>query len=511
MKTPFIHRGMFAESLRRLRLAGILLTAIPLALAIPRVFFAIVGSSPYYAYNFIDIYPFLYALPFVAPPVLMAILFTAQTKRCDSDFYHSLPLTKRCLCTTWLVAVISWLSIIVIGSSAVVWSLSLLRKPIDSVSALLPIGGVFLASLMVTAVLFLAYALSGNTVTTLFFTVIVLFAPIAMAYMLSLPLSEYNPVISVEAADLTQYQLLYGNEDKPLTWVVTALITVVCLLLGYAAAAKRRSELAGQAATTRALQTVLRLILAYVFCLPALYAVFFDSDAWLAVLCYVFALTVYFLFELFTTKKAKNMLKAIPWLSVLVVLNVLTVIGMNISQVLVYRFSPTADDVHSISITELHEFYTENDKYYTLSWNEEVSVDIEEIYKSTENGTDDIPPDDLGSADSYYSPDDFWFYESVYHDYHAEEIELTDKALIAVACEALSRNLEYSKSDHYRIVDRMIENDVCEVYYRVTIAYHSDLTTQYRTVWLYSGEFVELFDAVLGEWAHIPNRYGAPI
>lgn len=396
MKKLGIHRGLYVESLRRLRLATILLAAIPTAImatvllvVIMEAYKDLLHSYAVSYESFIEVYWFLPALPFIVPVILSAVLLSQQNKRCDSDFYHSLPLTKCELSVTWLAAIATASVFVVLSSSLVVFGIDLINPEtyFESWSAvLLPVFGACLASLMVTTVLFLSYHISGNTVTALFAAAILIFAPHLITAAFSTAIAEQVSVVSAETLNTFQYVTLFWSYDSVITWLVTIAITVVCFLLGVLAANRRPSEVAGQAAVSKALQIILRLSLSFVVCLPALLIILegWWADELIVWVCYVLAVVVYMLFELFTTKKAKNMLKSLPWLGVLAVMNVVAILVVNMMVSSINNFCPTADEIDSVSVTELVEFrYDES-----LSDNACVSATIFPIYQAIYNNSD---------------------------------------------------------------------------------------------------------------------------
>ena len=86
-------------------------------------------------------------------------------------------------------------------------------------------------------------------------------------------------------------------------------------------------------------------------------------DGFLIAFDYLFAVVVYFLYELITTRSAKQLLRAVPWLGVLAALNVICVVMIGIVMPLaVNSFEPTADSVDSISAAYILQGYLDSIK-----------------------------------------------------------------------------------------------------------------------------------------------------
>ncbi len=480
MKTTLIHRGLYVESLRRLRLAMILLAAIPTMIIVTVQAATILDAywdlaEGYKIYrssyeSFIELFWFLPVLPFIVPVILSAILFSQQNKRCDSDFYHSLPLTKTQLNATWLAAAATGSAAVTLASSLVVLALDLI-DPTSYVPAwdavVLPVFGACLAALMVTAVMFLSYQISGNTVSALFTAAILIFAPHLITLALSEPIASEVSVVSVEILNTFQYFTLFWQYEKVSAWIVTTIVTVLCVLIGLWAASRRPSEAAGQAAVSKPLQIILRLSAAFVACLPAI--IMAVEDAWYEIefilVFYVLALVVYFLFELFTTKKAKNMLKAIPWLGVLAALNVVAILGIQWSVFAINSFCPTADEIKSVSVTKLVTY-----DYYELGY----------------------------SDDACIANTRFDLYSIVYNRSDCTEVKLTDDLSKDIVATALDRNLEDNETHEYVYYDEPyyesypFENED----YLIEVEICTGMITRARLIWVNNGQLKALLTAI---------------
>ncbi len=492
MKTSLIHGGLYKESLRRLRVATILLAAVPAALVITVLLVNLFNSyrdlvEGYRIFtdsydSFIEVFVLLPALPFVVPVILSAVLFSQQNKRCDSDFYHSLPLTKRQLSITWFAAVVTSTAFVVLASSIAVFAVDIInpaREMPDWDAVVLPVFGALLAALMVAAVLFLSYQISGNAVSALFTTALIVFAPHLITLTLSFAVSNNVWVVSVETLNTFQYFTLFWEYRDGIAWIVTALSTVVCTFVALWLAGRRKSEVAGQAAISKGLQTVLRLTASFIVCLPAvlLWVNNDNYDTPFVWIFYVLAVVVYMLFELFTTKKAKNMIKSLPWLGILAALNIVAVFGTQAVVWNIQNFCPETDEIESVRVTELQ------------------SVDY-----------------DIGS-DACIPITIFHIYNNLYNNSECTEVELTDNASKAAVSKALKENLgvddavndSWYSADMYPYYDYMIDYDR----YAIEVEIDTGLITRTRILRVTNAQLKTLLGAI-DEIEPLPtsNYYG---
>jgi ABC-2 type transport system permease protein len=129
---------------------------------------------------------------------------------------------------------------------------------------------------------------------------------------------------------------------------------------------KRKSESAERSAPNTVLQTIYRISCAMVICLipcSMIYSQYIEEsesssiiDLFLIVLFYLFALLVYFIYELITTRKWKNLLSAIPSLGFLVLLNLVFIFSVITVHNKALDFEPSADEIRSIRLVSNDHF-----------------------------------------------------------------------------------------------------------------------------------------------------------
>ncbi len=395
MKTPLFHRAMYRQTLRQFRVVGITM------LMLFTVFeeFSLLVSGDWFPINFHygfvsfhNVHPSLIAIPYVVPFILTLFAFQFQSSRRESDFYHSLPITKKALSFTQITAVVTWSAIVVFGSSLVIGTTAMFCHIGDPTSVaadelvgvaafiasyLLPALGdialktlaCFAACLFVTMLTFLSAQLSGNTISTALTTAILLAAPhfilftLTDCYVGNVPIlpSDYRYSASL---NLGSYNLLYGNSRSIAAWIVTLAMTVVLFLLGMRFASRRASETAGKAGSTNAVQIILRTLLALTCSMPAISTIIDDGffvDFAVVGVIYLGVIAVYFLFELFTTRKPKALIGAAKWLLLVLLLNVMCIVGVNLAIDATYSYQPDPDEIESVSVVHIGELYKDDE------------------------------------------------------------------------------------------------------------------------------------------------------
>jgi ABC-2 type transport system permease protein len=155
-------------------------------------------------------------------------------------------------------------------------------------------------------------------------------------------------------------------------------MAVILMIVGMFLFVRRKSDSAGFSAPNKFLQTTYRIIIALIVCLLPIYMIFQNivnknpftgSTLFEYFIEYLVAVFVFFLYELITTRKWKNMLKAIPSLLILAVLNIVILTGMYGIYKNVLSFTPKADEVQAVQIlsSENPSYSSEDLLYFTKS------------------------------------------------------------------------------------------------------------------------------------------------
>lgn len=398
MNRKLFNSGLYLDSLRRTSLLGGLFTAL-LCIQSAIIFFGYMIG--YQGYDFetakisvetvslIEMNPCILLIPVALIPLLMLTLFGFLNSRSTSDFWHSTPFSRECLYITFTLAALTWaLAAAVLSTAISVLCFSLMPKlfAINFAS----VFGLFFSSialcLLVAGAFAIASALTGTLLNTLVVAAIILFLPrVLMVYfgtltsngMLFYGLSHegfasvslnllIGLVFGVFFGEVTVTEMLANYTSIG----YTALLGVIYLALGIILFKRRKSESASYSSVNKYMQTAFRIIVSFIVCLIPIYIITernkdarYGMDIEQVFVCfvlYVVAAVVYFLYELITTKKAKNMLKAIPSLAILAVLNIAMIVAINQTYKAEYNYTPTPQTVSTIRISDKNGGDTEN-------------------------------------------------------------------------------------------------------------------------------------------------------
>lgn len=329
--------------------------------------------------SLLAMHPFLMLTFTVATPLLMLYLFHFLTKRNASDYYHSIPQTRNCVFLSFFGAAMTWMALYVLVPSLVGAGLFAAFPRYFSVNwnnVFHVLFNVLAGNLFVASSIAIAVCLTGTVFTNIIVSGIIIFIPRIFLTVVTLMVSSQLPMVpSGNLMPLLnpQYNVVVGifssvfiGGENPLTALSSGIYTLVISVL-YGAAAmwlfyRRKSEAAGQAAISRRLQLACRLIVSMLVCLICCSVLFEQmvsrdsldiTDVYLIFVIYVIAVVVYFLYELVTTRKWRNLAKAVPGLGLLVLLNLLTVFGMWGIYSVVLNTAPEADEIRYVNVLGL--------------------------------------------------------------------------------------------------------------------------------------------------------------
>jgi ABC-2 type transport system permease protein len=355
-----------------------------------------------------SLHPLLAVTFSVATPLLLLYLFNFLTKRNASDYYHSIPQTRSCVFLSFFAAAMTWAALYVLVPSLLGAGLSAVFSSYFTVNwnnVWHVLFNILAGNLFVAASIAIAVCLTGTTFTNIVVSVIVIFIPrifltvITSVVASQLPMipggsllpildAKYNVVVGIftgfflgEGGSLTEFS------SGIYTWILGGLYMLIGLWLYN----RRKSEAAGQAAASRKLQLVYRLIIAMIICLIPCSVLFETaighyemnmSEIYLVFVLYLVAVIAYFLYELITTRKWSNLAKAIPGLGILAVLNTVVVFGMCGIYTVTLNVAPDPEEIRSVSVLELDEpTYYNGQQYedYFAAKTEQIRLDSEEV------------------------------------------------------------------------------------------------------------------------------------
>lgn len=399
MRKRFFDIGLYADALRQLRLIGIAafvileLEAILLPLA---NWFSqqqmldngyIASSTPYIA-TLLEWHPLVVLCPFLIAPLMMLVLFYFLNKRSASDFYHALPNTRVSLFVSFAAAVLTWVTTIMLLTTAtdlVMFQLFPSEGTINFPAALTMLFNLWAAALYLCMSLGIGMSVTGTLFTNLAVTVLLVFSPRLLLFAVHESLTSALPILPAgsqpflldSAANVVTGLLFSGSVGgvpkslmNPASGVYTLTLALIYGAFALWLFCRRPSETAGKSAPNRIVQAAFRLVPATLFCLIPCSTIInrwflgdsvSDTELFECLILYIVAVCIYFLYELVTTRKWRNLWRAVPGLGILAALNLLLIGGTAGIYSSTLSYHPQAEEIESVRIVQDTE-----DNYFAL-------------------------------------------------------------------------------------------------------------------------------------------------
>ena len=402
MKGRFFSEGIFREHFRQLKIVGIIgvvlytlfgvFSSVGMNISETRVTDIDYNGSfnTVYAEKIDSIYLCTVQLliPLIFVPLLMLVAFHFLTKRNSSDFYHALPVKREAAYSGILAAVFAWAFIITVLPLIVMWAVCLPLKAVDFafVEALKAMLNTLVSCLFIMGVMALGINISGTLFTNIISSGIVLVLPrfiIVMCWLISCA-TVANSVMDYHVIRL----MLYGNPITKLVYILgsynanyftryftSGLLPGAVEGLAYMSAGclffkLRKSESASMSSINKGVQSIIRHVLALVFSTIA--SVFLLERVWygysdeleifMAVLFYVLAIVVYFLYELVTTRKWRSVAKSARQLPFFVGMTVAIFVIMSAISINGNNYRMNAENAEYIKVIGISGFWS--DEYF---------------------------------------------------------------------------------------------------------------------------------------------------
>lgn len=389
MKKRIFDLRLYINGLKQLRVAGVLMLVLSLACTLlPALLMVHVtrtdsltsvrsyAAASYTSAPLSSTTTLLALIMYLAPVIFAMTLFSFLNTRRGSDFYHSLSYTRPCLYLSFAAAAVTWLAAIValpLCCTAVVY---LATGTAFGCSFGLLLLTYFCGALLVTAAMLIAKSVTGTALTNLTVGGLILFLPRLVTTMFAYLLISDYPILTMNNFGL------FGNLNYniPVDFIFSMFVhsttlssggnlyasvpavvyTLVLALLYFALAGLfftlRKSETAGRSAPNRALQHVYRcaVTLPFTLFIPVT-LVSSEKNYWAEnrstlIVSVVVSLLVYFIYELLSTKKLKNLLTAAPFLLAVAVADAAICGSVFVARTGALSFRPAAADIASVSI-----------------------------------------------------------------------------------------------------------------------------------------------------------------
>lgn len=374
--------NIFIETMRQLRVVGIISAIIMASITIMRTIALVTDSGKEAVYTFVgaDCAPWLVLSFILIAPILMFQAFHFMDKRNSSDFYHSLPHTRGTIFISINLAVLAWVIISILAVviptllSALLFSKHI---AIDYVTLLTFTLNNIASCILVCGAISIAKSLSGTILNGIILSGMIIFLP---RFMITLFVStlEANPLFSgfignsftengLNPVTSFIFSIMQIDTTVDIGAVFTSVLPIIYgvalgiiyFVLGGFAFCRRNSETASQSAPNKYLQAAYRIIIALVISSFIIFELFkssyfykdlSDVPVFNIVASYIFVVFIYFLYELITTKKLKNLIRAIPGLGIVAVLNIAMFFGLSGVYKYSMSFRPAPDEINSVTM-----------------------------------------------------------------------------------------------------------------------------------------------------------------
>ena len=372
--TSFFNFRLFLEALKRLRVIGLgsAILALTASALVPAVTWIEQGS-----YTRADIYEMdteLLCVPagamVILAPLFFFVLFSFLQKRKESDFFHAIPYTRTCVYVSFVTAALVFIWVIQLAcgvTAGVLWGM-IPRVSADVGSMFAYVGLSMLAAAMLSAFMMLSLTLSGTGGSCfLLFLLFAGFVRVVCAIFLGCMDTIYFIGVNtmwnssfLSPLWMLPVSVIYywgGISDIVLPMftlpniLYSLIVTVGLFTLAGLFYNRRKSEMAGNPAPGVKTQALFRILFTSlgVLLIPLL-AITGFADAALMLVLIVGVLLVYFLYELITTKRPKNLLKIMPGLGIVAGVCVTFFLTYGLYYNVVTSESITPDDVKWVSV-----------------------------------------------------------------------------------------------------------------------------------------------------------------
>ncbi len=355
----------YLESIRKLSRVGFILLALTI---VASAFMSIQYCTAQYQDNvpsMTKMFTPLIVMIYVGGVVFAMEGFSFLNKRSDSDFYHSLPVSRKRLFWAISLAALTWIAATVLSSvllTVIVFTLT--KTPYVQLFALIAVPYFTIAAMLVFSACAIAMSLTGTALTGLGLTVLVFGLLRFMQFSVArgivanaqiigwLDLPWYlTPVTNIATGQIAQLvrPMLRQTLYLPVNMIYSALLVVAELIIARVLFARRPSELAEHGAKSAMLQT--GFACAAVIPVVMLFAsgIIKQRNVSIGIVIAV-AAGIYLIYQIVVLRTAKKVLLSLPWMLVPVIIGVAGYFGTIGAATSMQRYVPNSQDVAYVQL-----------------------------------------------------------------------------------------------------------------------------------------------------------------
>lgn len=395
---------LFIEAFKQVRVVG--LTAFAL-LGTLSIFMPLVhmienkeSLSHYQSAQLFDTDAFMWpliALIFVVAPLMFIMLFNFLTKRSGSDFYHSLPIKRITLFTTFTTAIMAWVAMLAIVYTFILLITTSITLPyyvVDNITIINYVINTLAGSLLIISIFSIGISLTGTITSNIIFSCGILIIPRLVITILSyMTITSSNTmttdghlIFNVFAnIPFALISCLFGFDNRPLynmlvlgehTYYSFGL-AIIYLIIGIKIFISRPSEVSTKSFRSEKVFSILRFSAGF---LISLFIVGYSFDKTLedifdnlsykfsSILLVIFAIIVLmFALEAAHKKSVKKGFKGILYAPIIVLTDIVLIFLMYMTAQYYNNETFNKDNIDYVYITDASDIYqhiTEDAEYY---------------------------------------------------------------------------------------------------------------------------------------------------
>lgn len=399
-KKKIFNFKQYVQGLLKFKLPGIIGTLLVLICSIFNPVSDVMSvknymASGYYGWmpeliTYISYNKYMIFIIIIYTPIIAFMSWKFLNKRNSSDFYHALPYTRRCTYLTTVAAAVTWIIIPLLINAVVsmfIYNIFSEYFIINASSVFTGVMAIFVASLLCYASITIACAVTGNTLSNLCVSGLIIFLPRFVTFLTAYTLRDAFPFLDMNRIMPvfdTRYNVLVGTILSSLgiynftdiysnvpSIIYTLVVSIIYLIIGGVAFSIRKSETAGYGASGKTIGFVIRMAIGYTIGVVGVtnyvrdmnYGSVQNNVAKFIVTLLVATLVV-MIYQSIIDKSLKGFLKSITSVIAVYVLSFITLLIMNGAIGNFKESRLNADNISYVTISQLQRNYMDDGEDY---------------------------------------------------------------------------------------------------------------------------------------------------
>ena len=449
---------LFVEAFKQIRVVGLTAFVILGALGVFMPLLHMIENneslSHYQSAQLFDTDAFMWpllALIFIVAPLMFIMLFNFLTKRSGSDFYHSLPVKRITLFTTFTTAIMAWvvmLAIIYTFILLITTSITLPYYVIDNITIINYIVNTIVGCLLIISTFSIGISLTGTITSNIVFSCGILIIPRLVITILSYMTITSSNTMTTDGHLIFNFlanipfaliTCLFGFNNQALynmlllgehTYYSLGL-SIIYLIIGIKLFISRPSEISTKSFRSEKVFSILRFSAGFLISLFIIGYTFGKTPEDIAdnlsykfssIILVIFAITVLmFALEAAHKKSVKKGFKGILYAPIIILTDIALIFVMYMTVQYYNNETFNKDDIDYIYITDASDIYqsiTYNDEYYyeVYSYFKEMISNVKVTDRNIVDYLVDIHNTDRSDPSNYCHPIKITFDSPLYNE-----------------------------------------------------------------------------------------------